>query len=191
MRPYNRGDASVEIPAQRNLFRSGFGMNVDQDHLGLNIFQKLISRSERIVIRGHEDPPLQVHHSVGNLSFAALIHAPAGHVGRIIRGTQDPARRTVPISFNHLEIVHNLALVPDVIAGRNHVDIQFEQLLGECGSNAEPSRRVFTVGDDQIDRVIADNTGKAVFDDRSPGTPEDVANEKNSHRVAKLRWYHA
>ena len=58
---------------------------------------------------------------------------------------------TVAIALDHLKVVEDLSLVPDVIAGGDDVDIQFKKFLGESGSNAEASGGIFAVGDDEID----------------------------------------
>ena len=50
------------------------------------------------------------------------------------------------VSFNHLEVVDDLALVPDMVAGGNYVDVEFEQLFSERRCNSKPGRRIFPIG---------------------------------------------
>jgi len=53
------------------------------------------------------------------------------------------------------ETVHHLPLIPDVIAGGEHVDPQAEEIVGDLGSQAETSGRILAVGDYQIDGKLA------------------------------------
>ena len=142
-----------------------------------------------IVVRGHEHTSLQVDHSVGNFSFKSLIHARPRHVRRIIRRSQHAPCRSVPVALNHLKVIDDFALIPDVIAGCDHVDVQLEEFFRQRRSNAEASRRIFAVRNDQIDGVIADDSGQPVFDDISSRASENVADKKNSHAInAEIRW---
>src|SRR5580704_1448217 len=85
------------------------------------------------------------------------------------------------VALGHLKVIEDFALVPDVVAGGDHVDVQLEQLLRERGRDAETSRRVLPVGNDQVDGVIADNARQPVLDDSPSWPPENVANEENPH----------
>ena len=85
------------------------------------------------------------------------------------------------IAVSHLEVVHDFAFVPDVVAGSQNVDAQLKQFFSQLAGNAETSRRIFAVGDDQIDSVIFDQIREAFFDDSPPRAAEDVTNEKNAH----------
>ena len=91
------------------------------------------------------------------------------------------------VAVGDLEIVDDFALVPDVIAGGDYIDAQFEQFFGERRSDAEAAGRIFAVGDHEIDGVIFHEPRQAVLDDVSPGTAENVANEENSHKEDS-RW---
>ena len=65
-----------------------------------------------------------------------------------------------------------------MIAGRNNVDIQFKEFLGESGRDAEAGGGIFSVGDDEIDELITDDAGQTVFDDGASGASENVADEE-------------
>ena len=58
---------------------------------------------------------------------------------------------------------------------------ELEQLFCQRRSDAETRSRVLPIGDDEIDGVVADNAGQAVFDDGASGPPENVADEENPH----------
>src|ERR1700728_346223 len=178
-----RSDASVEVPAERNLFRSCLGVEIDEDYLGFNFLQKLVGGAKGIVIRSHENASLKVDDGIRNFRLAALVQAPAGHIRGIVCGAKHAALGAVAVAFGHLKKIDDFALIPDVVAGGDDINIQFEQFFRETGSDAETRRRVFTVGDDKIDGLVADNAGQLVLDDGASGTPEDVANEENSHEA--------
>src|SRR5579862_1790513 len=116
------GDAAIEIPTHGNLFGSGFGVEIHENYFGVDLLQKLVGGAKGIVVRGHEDAALQVDHGVGNVSFLALIQTPAGHIGRIICGAQDPPLWTIAVAIDHLKIVENFSFVPNVIAGGDDVN---------------------------------------------------------------------
>ena len=145
----------------------------------------MIGDAKGIVIRSHEHAPLQVDYGIGNFRLRALIHAPARHIRRIICRTQHAPLRAVPIAFGHLKEVDDLALVPNVIAGGDDIDIEFEQLFGERGRDAEAGGRVLAIGDDQVDHLIAHDARQFFFDDGAARPPKNVADEENSHA---LRW---
>ncbi len=86
------------------------------------------------------------------------------------------------VAFDHLEVVDDFALVPDVVAGGDYVDVEFEQFFRECRSDPEAGRGIFAVGDDQIDGAIAHNLRQLFLDDVPSGPSENVANEENTHR---------
>jgi hypothetical protein len=65
-----------------------------------------------------------------------------------------------------------------VIAGGHHVDAQVEKLFRERRGDSEASRGIFTVGDDQINGVLAAQFRQAIFYDGAPGAPKNVTDEK-------------
>jgi len=52
------------------------------------------------------------------------------------------------------------------------VDIQLEEFFGERGSDSETGGRIFAVGDDEVDGLIADDAGQTVFYDGAAGRPK-------------------
>jgi len=83
------------------------------------------------------------------------------------------------IAIRHLEVLDNLAFVPDVIAGRHHFDAEIEQFFRQRRRNAESSRGVFAVGNHQIDRVLLPQLRQTLLDDVPPRASENVTNKKN------------
>src|SRR3981081_332743 len=145
------------------------------------LLQKLSGDAERMVVRSHEHPPLQVDHSVRDFSFLTLIQPPSRHVRRIIRGTKHAPRRTISVPLNHLEVVEDLALVPNVIAGSDDVNIEFEQLFGQRRRNAETRGRILSIRNDDINRLVADNSRQPILDDQPSRPSKNVADKENPH----------
>ena len=85
------------------------------------------------------------------------------------------------IAIGHLKVIHDLALVPDVIAGGDHIDVQFEKLFGESRRDAEAGGRILSVGNHQVNGLIAHDAGQAVFDNGAAGASENVTDKKNAH----------
>ena len=50
VRADDRGDAAIEIPAQRDLLRRRFGMDIDEDHFRFDLFQQLVGDTKGIVV---------------------------------------------------------------------------------------------------------------------------------------------
>src|SRR5207249_7313950 len=158
-------------------------MNIDQNDLGLDFLEQLIGDAKGIIIGGHKNPPLKVDDGIGYIVFAAFINAPARHASRIICRAQEPACEAF-IAVGTLEVVDDLALVPDVIAGGEHIDSQLEQILRQRRGDAEAGGSVFSVGDDEVAAVLFDQLGEVLFDYGSAGAAEDIADEENAHGQA-------
>ena len=119
MRSGNGGNPAVQKIAHRQFFGSRFGMHVDQN--GRNVpaqrvvFQKFFNRLCRTVDGFHKQPPQQLNHqklfAVRKLDFR---RAAAGQSFRIVKRPDD--------LFAFVQKGNKLALLPDVIAGNQHVD---------------------------------------------------------------------
>ena len=118
-------------------------------------FQQLVRDAKGIVIRGHEHASLEIDHGIRNFALASLVHAGSRHVRPDNLPDATPAARAVPVAVDHLEVVDDLALVPDVVSGGDDVDAELEEFLGQRRSDAEAGRRVFAVRDDEIDAALA------------------------------------
>ena len=58
------------------------------------------------------------------------------------------------ISVGGVQVIDNLAFVPDVIAGGDDINAEFEQLFGNLRSNAEATCGVLAVSDGQFNAVL-------------------------------------
>src|SRR5207245_10954890 len=92
-------------------------MHIDKNDLGLDFFQELVGNSKGIVIRRHEDAPLEIDDCIGNVSLSSLVNSPARHVRRIICRTQHSASHAVLIAIAHLELIDDFAFVSYAIVG--------------------------------------------------------------------------
>src|SRR5713101_5521697 len=101
-------------------------MHIDKNDLGLDFFQELVGNSKGIVIRRHEDAPLEIDDCIGNVSLSSLVNSPARHVRRIVCRAKDSASHAVLFAISHLEVINDFALVPDVIAGGDYINAQLE-----------------------------------------------------------------
>ena len=106
------------------------------------------SLRERRVELVHEDAAHGVDD--GDL-FAGIgvVHEPAaagGLVGVVDRPQDGPIG---------VEVVVDLALVPDVVAAGDDVDPAAEQLLGQARGQARPGGGVLAVGDDHVEVELA------------------------------------
>ena len=100
-----------------------------------------------------------------------------------IRGTQNATHAAAGIAVARIEIVDDLALVPDVIAGGKHLAAQVEELVGDGRGQAEAASGVFGVGDHQVNAVRLHQVTEMIVDDLAPRAAKDVADEKNLHAV--------
>ena len=139
-----------------------------------------ISRSrdaERIVDRRHEDAA----HHVDDADLVAVLRArdqrpAAGHAVRIVRGPQQPRLDR--------DVVQHLFLVPDVIAGRHHVDAGLEDGVADFARHAEAARRIFRVGHDEVDLVAFDQRPQRPHDEVAADLAKDVTDEEKRHRIS-------
>src|SRR5207249_3473294 len=69
------GDPAIQIPAERNFLGGSFGVNVHENHFGLELIEQAIGGAEWVVIRGHKNPALQVDDRVGHVLLSPFIHA--------------------------------------------------------------------------------------------------------------------
>src|SRR6266478_4864189 len=84
------------------------------------------------------------------------------------------------------DVLARFLFVPDVIAGRHHVDAPFEQRLADVTRDTEPIGRVFRVRDDEVDAVMLDETTESPVYEVAPGASDNVADEQDVHAVVSV-----
>src|SRR5579885_1242390 len=106
---------------------------------------------------------------------------PASRNGRrIIRRTQHAAGGAA-VLHSRIEIVVDLLLVPNMIAGGEHVGAQFEKFLADRRGDAKAPGRIFDVDNQELDAVGLDKMMKMLAHDLAPRAAEHVADEENPH----------
>ena len=101
-------------------------------------------------------------------------HAPAGRVG-IVGGPQQ-ARLAG-------EVIEQLALVPNVIAGSEDIEAQSEKFFGDRRRDTEASGGVFGIGDGQIDAIGLNDVLQVIGDNAAARGSKDIPNKENVHSV--------
>ena len=84
------------------------------------------------------------------------------------------------IAVGRVHVVDDLALIPDVVAGGDDIDAEFEQFFGDLRRDAEAAGGVLTVGDGEVNRVLLLQFGQPFMHDGAARTPEDVTDEENA-----------
>jgi hypothetical protein len=79
-----------------------------------------------------------------------------------------------------VEILDDLALVPDVIPSRQNADAEFEKLFGYLRSEAEPAGGIFRVGDDEVDVVLGHDLMHTLADDGASGPAKNVTDKEKA-----------
>src|SRR6185312_2057021 len=160
-----------------HLFARDFSVEIDEADLyvGGKRGQQLICFSKRAVGIGHINPPLQIHHGTTRARRRLVdVDTGAWRAGRIVgRAQQARVAR---------EVVVDVPLVPDVIAGCHHIDTVTEKFLRNGGCNAEAGGGIFAVRDYKVDRFGPADVLDVVGDDAAPGMTEDVADKEKFHR---------
>src|SRR5207248_8294900 len=82
------------------------------------------------------------------------------------------------VAVRGIEIVDDLFLVPDVVAGRQYVCAQLEQFLGDGGSHAETTGGIFRIHHDEFDLVGFNDMMQVLADDLPSRTAKNVANKE-------------
>jgi hypothetical protein len=85
------------------------------------------------------------------------------------------------IPVGGVEVVNDLALIPDMVAGRKNVNAYLEQVLGQRRGDAEAGGCVLSVGEHEINGVLFYENRQAILDDSSSRSAKNVTNKKNAH----------
>ena len=78
-------------------------------------------------------------------------------------------------------IIADLALIPDVVAGSQHIQAHAKKLLGDGWREAESASRVLRVGHREIDVVGFHDIRQMVRQHPASRGREDIPNKKNVH----------
>src|SRR5580658_7333385 len=78
-------------------------------------------------------------------------------------------------------VFEDLSFVPDVVARRDDVGAEIEELVRNGWCNAEASSGVFAVDDKEIDGVGFKDVRQMFADDVAAGGAKDIADKKDIH----------
>ena len=176
VRADDEAGAAVDEMAKALFFAGGFGVEVEDDGVGLLLEraggQDRLGRLEGIVeFRMHEHPA----HDVGDEDAGAVASveqagAASGGAGRIIGGPQKlvVARRED----------HRVLLVPDMVAGGHHVGAGIDRFQEDVLGDAETAGGILAVDDDEIQLEVGNQSRQPVPDRRPSGLADHVAEEE-------------
>jgi len=97
-----------------------------------------------------------------------LVDPEAGCSHGIVRWANNAAAALVRIGWNR-HVLEDLSLVPDVVAGRDYMRAEVEDLLSDGGGDSEAAGSVLSVDDQKIDRVSLKDVGKVLVYDVATG----------------------
>src|SRR5687768_11478464 len=164
------GEAAVEMPAHRDLLARRFGVpieNADARGVAAELIEEAVEGAERVVGGRHERPSDRVHHK------NVLDHDPPS--SRIAgREVDRPDRER-----EQLDVVEELALVPDVVPVRDHVRAGGIELARDVGREPRAARGVLTVHDREVDPIFLADLREERLDRVAPRTTNDVANKQD------------
>ena len=81
-----------------------------------------------------------------------------------------------------IEMGNDIALVPDMVAGGDHIDADAIEFIADFRRDTEPAGRVFTIHDDEIEVIAFAQHGNMLDHGLAPGPPDHIAAYQNSHR---------
>ena len=185
VRADHRGNAAVQVPAHGDLLAGDLGVKIDEPHLDrrVELGQDLVGLAERAIGGRHVGAALQIDHgALHAVARAQHDHAAARRVG-VVGRPQQPRLA--------VQVIVELALVPDVIAGGEHIQPHGEQLFGDGRSDAEAAGGVLRVGDGQVDVVGLDDVLQVVGDNPASRRGENIADKENVHSWIHVNTYAA
>lgn len=162
-------------------------MNINDDHSAGDLAQEFVGFAERILVGLHEDPALEIDDSILLSGLGrSFKYTDAGNARGVVGRTQDAAGARIGIAIGGIEVVHDFALVPDVVAGSEHVTAQIKEIFRDAGSQTEPSSGIFCIGNDEVDFMGVYEVGQMGVDNVASSAAEDVANEEDLHGAELL-----
>src|SRR5205807_4005154 len=126
-------------------------MDVHHDYLAGDLLQEIVHLAKRIIRVVHEDASLQIDNGIAVPGpGSAFIQPYPGDSVRIVRRTQNPPRAGIGISVSRLEILDDFPLVPDMIAGGEHVTSKLKKFVGKSWRQTEAPSGILRIGNDQV-----------------------------------------
>src|SRR5215469_6806096 len=155
-------------------------MHVYDNHLAVDLAKKFIGFAKRIVVVLHEYTALEIDDSVTLAGFScAFIGADSGNALSVVGWTKHAAR--AGISVGRVKVIHDLPLVPDVIAGSEHVATQVQEFFSNRSCETKAACSIFGISNHQIDLVRGYKVRKVVVDYLASSAAENVTDEEDLH----------
>jgi hypothetical protein len=176
VRAYDSRNAAIHIPPHGHLLARDLGMKIDEPdrYVRRQRGQQFVGLPERAVGVCHVNAALEIHHRAACAGGCLVnVNARTWAARRKVRRPQQARIAR--------EIFVDVALVPDVIAGRHNVDPAAEKLVGNSRRDAETRRGILAVRDHNVNRLGLPDVGEMVRHNSPPGVAEDVADEKELH----------
>ncbi len=173
VRSHHRRNPPVQIPSHRHLLAGHFRVEIHEPHLHVvrDGFQQLIHLPEGAIGLRHINAPLDIHHGATRAGGRGVdIQSRAWRRVRVVCGTK---QARLPA-----QVVVDIPLVPDVVAGRHHINAVTVELLGNIRRNAEARRGVLSVGDHHIDPLRFADVRQVIRHNMPSRMTEDVADEE-------------
>jgi hypothetical protein len=182
--PDDGAHAAIEVEAHGVLLGRDLAVEVDEpdrrQRLGALVEQP-IRLDERVVERLHERPADEVHDGEVR-SVERLVDPPAAArdaVRAVVERPEDPL-----LAF---EDRVDLALVPDVVPGRDDVDAGIEQRPGGRFGQPGAARDVLAVRDDEVDPALVAQASELALDRLPTWLADDVADEQDATGAGPAR----
>ena len=162
--------------------RGRLGMHVDQDLVGAgHLAQRLLDGDQRRAAGLHVQVARQVHDP--ERDAVALHHAgPAARLGAQVVGGPDDAGLGI-------EVGPHLAVAVGVVAQRDRVDAEREQLVGLLRRDADAAGRVLAVDHHEVGGQLLAQAGQQRAQRPPPGSPHHVADEQDARDRPDARAY--
>jgi len=171
----HRGDAAVEVPAERHLLARHLGVEVDDDDVGLT-FEAVEQgvgldegRASRLQLHGSAE----VDHRDSAAADLDDRVAAAGIAAWVVGGPYD--------TLLTVEEAVGLAMAVDVVAGRDHIGAGLEDVGGGALGDAQPAGRVLPVDDHQLGVVALAQCRHRGGKPAAARAADDVADEQDLH----------
>ena len=152
-------DAAIQMVAHGQLLRGGFGVEVHQNQLGVQLRQQLFHQQKGIVrAEGHVAAANEIHHSHRSGLGLKDAPAPARLLGRKVGGPQK-----IGTVFHHGD---DVPTVPGVIAQGDDVGSGIQNLVGMGGRQTHHGG-VFAVDHTEIHTILLlqlSQHGSEIFD---------------------------
>src|SRR3990170_1218763 len=161
----------VQVPGERCLLARRLGVHVDDDDAAVRqLRQRLVGGAERAVQHsGHERAADKVDHGDAVAGDDAA-------TGRALRVVQRAQQRRLAV-----QVGVYLAVVPDMVAGRDDLDAGLEHLVGGAGRQPLAPGRGLAVGDDEVNAVAAPDAGQNTSQGPASHLPHHIADHKYVH----------